>query len=812
MPVSTPPGRIPVLVAAGLLAALHLLRRAGIDPAALAYNPAHVADGEWWRLVTHPFVHLNTYHLLIDGSVFLALLPLLERHHTRAIALLGIGSLLGATASAHDLSAIGFCGLSGIGHGMVALVAARWLLSGSHRVGGAVFLALVLAKSSWEVATGGVVFSGLHLGPVGQPIVTCHLGGAVMGLVLACAELFPWRKLPLALATAAGTGVAQSQEAGDAAVLDLFERRCAECHGPGDEEPPLHAGISLAELRTDDAYVVAGQANRSPLFREVARRRMPKSRGEPGGARYRAALTPAELDLLRRWIQGPSDIAPRPFIAQAEVERRVLRDLETLPPAARRDSRYLSLAALWNRLPARVSATDLDSHRAAIGKLVNSLSWRPDIRVPARADPDGVVLRLRLSDYGWTPAQWRRLAGATPYALRTGRPAARAVAAQTGTELPILRADWFCFAAAQPPFYHELLGLPDTDLELESQLGLSLVRNLQRGRALRAGFQRSGVSGANRLIERHEIRGGAYWKSYDFRADALPGDNAAERRTDLFQHPLGPPGAGLAADDLAFRHDGGEIIFHLPNGLQAYLLTTAAGDRLDRAPVDIVQDRNRRDGVIVNGISCLRCHADGTRPPPGGAHDEVGPVALSTLPLTRAERLLAKALHPGDAALAEALQRDADRFRAASLRATGGLAPEREPIGALYGFHAAAVGRADLEAEFGLPLASLERAFRTVGSPAHRALAQRLSQDIAIPRAAFAAAYGALAEAATLDPVAPRIQITFAEHGEASIEALRDNPPSYSGPGTGLHHRMANPAAQDFWGAPRKTGALEDRR
>ena len=35
----------------------------------------------------------------------------------------------------------------------------------------------------------------------------------------------------------------------------------------------------------------------------------------------------------------------------------------------------------------------------------------------------------------------------------------------------------------------------------------------------------------------------------------------------------------------AFKHDGSEVIFNLPNGLQAYLVTDAEGDRVDAPPI-----------------------------------------------------------------------------------------------------------------------------------------------------------------------------------------------------------------------------------
>ncbi|MBI3722763.1 hypothetical protein HY251_02235 [bacterium] len=62
-----------------------------------------------------------------------------------------------------------------------------------------------------------------------------------------------------------------------------------------------------------------------------------------------------------------------------------------------------------------------------------------------------------------------------------------------------------------------------------------------------------------------------------------------------------------------FRHDGSEIIFSLPNGLQAYMIVRADGSRADKAPVANVWNKRAADGPIENlaAISCLSCHARG---------------------------------------------------------------------------------------------------------------------------------------------------------------------------------------------------------
>ena len=104
-------------------------------------------------------------------------------------------------------------------------------------------------------------------------------------------------------------------------------------------------------------------------------------------------------------------------------------------------------------------------------------------------------------------------------------------------------------------------------------------------RVWRAGTNNSGVSNHNRVIERHSSQHGAYWKSYDF-AGSVGTQN-------IFNHPL------------SFTHDGGEVIFNLPNGLQGYYVTNASGFRLDDAPISIVSNPAASDPTVRNGLSCF---------------------------------------------------------------------------------------------------------------------------------------------------------------------------------------------------------------
>ena len=109
----------------------------------------------------------------------------------------------------------------------------------------------------------------------------------------------------------------------------------------------------------------------------------------------------------------------------------------------------------------------------------------------------------------------------------------------------------------------------------------------------------------NRLVERHEACYGAYWKSYDFRTSDGPGQPV--------RFPLGPVFEATPFDRQAFRHDGGEIIFNLPNGLQGYLLVDGKERRIDAGPMEVVSDSKQTSGtpLVVNGLSCMACHRHG---------------------------------------------------------------------------------------------------------------------------------------------------------------------------------------------------------
>ena len=252
------------------------------------------------------------------------------------------------------------------------------------------------------------------------------------------------------------------------------------------------------------------------------------------------------------------------------------------------------------------SPETLSDYRIALSKLINSLSWKFEITNPTPIDETQTIFYIDLRRYEWnniTTDVWTQIEQAYPYNI-VFDPETQAgllekltqLQTETGSTVPFIHVDWFLATASLPPLYHDILGLPQTDRVLEAQLEVNVASNIRNAPGInvwRAGFNDSGVSSNNRVVERHTSRYGAYWKSYDF-AGSVGSQN-------IFTHPLD------------FTHDGGEIIFNLPNGLQAYLLVDVNGNRLNDAPIDIVRNLAASNPTVRNGLSCIGCHTQGMK-------------------------------------------------------------------------------------------------------------------------------------------------------------------------------------------------------
>jgi rhomboid family GlyGly-CTERM serine protease len=159
----------------------------------LVFFPAQVSAGEWWRLVTFPFVHVSPYHLMLDAGAFLflyqGLMAASIRHRLLYVVATTAGSL-GASLICSQLTT-GLCGLSGIAHGLMAISALEIMRSDDRtlRNAGIICFVIVVLKSMYEAFSGTIAFNFLHVGSVGNAVAICHAGGVLGGLlVFQCLE------------------------------------------------------------------------------------------------------------------------------------------------------------------------------------------------------------------------------------------------------------------------------------------------------------------------------------------------------------------------------------------------------------------------------------------------------------------------------------------------------------------------------------------------------------------------------------------------------------------------------------------------
>ena len=383
----------------------------------------------------------------------------------------------------------------------------------------------------------------------------------------------------------------------------IFENSCNDCHAEGGS----YTEQLLMEYPAviDDGHVIPGE----PLNSELYKRLLGPTENGLQMPFNSDPLPQEQIETIRQWIlAGAPDwnVGPslRPFITTDAMLDSIQKHLDSLAAFDRPYARYFTLTHLYN---AGELAETLVDYRHALSKLVNSLSWGPNVINPEPIDTEETIFYIDLRRYQWEQGtnRWTQIEEVYPYSLNF------TVETETGLlrkltnlreimecNVPFVHVDWFLAATSLPPLYNDILGLPETDRALEAELDVDVAANLQTApgiRVWRAGFdgEASGVSNNNRVVERHESRYGAYWKSYDFAGGA--------GTQNIFNYPL------------TFKHDGGEIIFNLPNGLQAYFLVDDNGKRLDVAPTEIVSNPAADDPAVRNGLSCIGCHTEGMK-------------------------------------------------------------------------------------------------------------------------------------------------------------------------------------------------------
>ncbi len=495
------------------------------------------------------------------------------------------------------------------------------------------------------------------------------------------------RYLPIVILICIGLGfaTADAQENLAQEVLAIFQQSCLICHGPHGSFTEQLIIQSSQEL-IDTGKVIPGNPDDSVFYQRLietaVEKRMPL--GQP-------PLTPAAIETIRQWIQAGApdwnafDRTDIDFITTKEMLQTIENHVESLEPFDRAFARYFTSTHLYN---AGETTQTLQTYQRALSKLVNSLSWGRKVTKPQPIDSQATIFYIDLRDYEWEIGtnRWTQIEQAYPYNIEFNAPTQTALhekltnlRQEMNCEVPFVHVDWFLATASLPPLYHDILDLPLTDNELEARLEVNVVENLRNAagrRVWRAGFNNSGVSNNNRVVERHESRYGAYWKSYDF-----AGSTGTQ---NVFTHPL------------SFTHDGGEVIFNLPNGLQAYYLVDAGGNRLDEAPISIVSNPAASDPTVRNGLSCIGCHTEGMKT----FEDQVrGVVEQNENPPFDKDRALR--LYVEKTVMDGLVEEDTHRYRQA-LEATGDVFGGIEPVQRFHEAFQAPLGASHAAASVGL--------------------------------------------------------------------------------------------------------------
>jgi WD40 repeat protein len=449
---------------------------------------------------------------------------------------------------------------------------------------------------------------------------------------------------------------------------EVLQANCYRCHG---QEGAVEGGMNYI-LDRDKLVarkkVIPGDAAGSPLYKRVAAGKMP-----PPSEKVRPSE--ADVAVLKQWITegaaNANSTSPRTFLTETDTNAAILADLESMEKRPRRFMRYFTVAHLLNQ---GLGDDELTTYRVALSKLLNSLSWHPRITQPKPIDAAKTLFRIDVRDFMWDATLWNRVLADYPYAVQPDSATARAVAVATATRAPVIRADWFIATASRPPLYQDLLQLPNNASELERQLRVDVALNIQQERVARAGFNGSGISRNNRMLERHDSVHGAYWRSYDFNEvpqNLTDRDTLLPDRRNLFAYPLGP-----GFTDNTFQHAGGEIIFNLPNSLQGYMLVNAKNERVDKAPTAIVSDPKRPDRAVETGISCMSCHLPGIHI----KADQIrAHVAKNPKNFPKATRELVNALYPPEEKMKALMEEDSKRYLKA-LEKTGVHLGTFEPV------------------------------------------------------------------------------------------------------------------------------------
>ena len=159
------------------------LLEAGGDPVrqALSFDRAALAGGEWWRVLTAHFVHLDAAHATLNGMGVVLMWALFARDYSplRWLAIYLFSSLcISLGLWLWDPRVTNYVGASGALHGVMTAGTLAHLRR--RDLDGWILAVFIVVKLAYEQLAGALPFSSS-----GNTIVDAHLFGAVGGVGLA---------------------------------------------------------------------------------------------------------------------------------------------------------------------------------------------------------------------------------------------------------------------------------------------------------------------------------------------------------------------------------------------------------------------------------------------------------------------------------------------------------------------------------------------------------------------------------------------------------------------------------------------------
>jgi mono/diheme cytochrome c family protein len=459
---------------------------------------------------------------------------------------------------------------------------------------------------------------------------------------------------------------------------DIFTANCLRCHG---------GKRTLADLKILDrdrlvanSHVVPKQPDNSLIYQRITA--TDDSAMPPEGNRR---LNADEIATIKAWIAAGAPAFPVPGavavappvggLGMEDILGAILQDVRELPISDRKYMRYFSVA---HRANAGADRAELTQEFDALAKTINHLSWQPNLvrLTPVKPLPGKrtrTLFRIDLRSLGWDKQPYKQVKDSKfvansklnifdlalleyPYGVISMNSKNYDALEQEflkyadqARPIPYVRADWFVSTVTQPPLYEDFLQLPRTLKELETLLGVDSANDVASFNAVRGGMVTSGVSRNNRVVEWHATKYGSYWKSFDFQS--------SQGTDNIFN------------DLINLKPSGGEMIFTLPNGLQAYFIVNAKEERLDAAPTSIVVDANASDKTVRNGLSCMRCHERGMIPFADVVRPTLQKLGSASTQGMNVEAVLK--LYPEQSKLDTLLNHDKDRFMLAMEQVLG---------------------------------------------------------------------------------------------------------------------------------------------